>query len=367
MADSLRLSIPDARRFHRRALLLDEPAAEVSAALAHHGFIQIDPINVCGRMHDLILRNRVQGYHEGDLFRHLHGHAGQPLIGEARTAFEHHLPHSNVLAALPLEAWPYLLAAMRTRSKRSGSWSGKMEPRQRSLAKTILSEIASRGPLCSDDIDDDQRDQQGWGAHASLAKTTLHKLFFHGRVLIARRVGTRRFYDLPERVLPREIMARPEPSNAETAKWIALLKLRQRRIVALSPREFHDVRDLVQELAVPGCPALYCLRDDLPKLDSVIPSPEPRLIAPLDPLIYDRRQTRCLWSFNYTWEVYTPPAKRLRGYYALPLLAGIEIVGHIDPKADRSRKKLIVVNRSVRRGHRAASAVRELARFLGLR
>jgi len=55
--------------------------------------------------------------------------------------------------------------------------------------KSILKEISSRGPLCSDDIDDDQRDHQGWGPQASLAKTTLHKLFFHGRVLIARRVG----------------------------------------------------------------------------------------------------------------------------------------------------------------------------------
>jgi hypothetical protein len=84
-------------------------------------------------------------------------------------------------------------------------------------------------------------------------------------------------------------------------------------------------------------------------------------------LIYDRRLTRQLWGYDYTWEVYTPPAKRLRGYYALPVLAGLELVGHIDPKADRERKKLVVVSRSVRRGHRATPAVRELAGFLGLK
>jgi uncharacterized protein YcaQ len=361
----LRLSPLDARRFHRRAVLLDAPAPSIGAALAHLGFIQIDPINVCGRMHDLILRKRVAGYCEGDLIRQLHGPTTCPLPASDRAAFEHHLPGSNILAALTLDAWPHLLAAMRHRSRGAGSWSGKMDARQRRLAESILAEISSRGPLCSDDIDDDQRDHQGWGAHASLARTTLHKLFFHGRVLIARRVGNRRFYDLPERVLPRATLASAEPSTSETDRWVTLLKLRQRRVVALSRAEMRLVADVIQPLAVEGCPALYCLREDLPLLDAAVGLAETILLAPLDPLIYDRRLTRKLWGFDYTWEVYTPATRRVRGYYALPVLAGVELVGHIDPKADRANKKLMVVNRSVLRGHRAAPAVRELACFLG--
>ena len=93
----------------------------------------------------------------------------------------------------------------------------------------------------------------------------------------------------------------------------------------------------------------------------------PLLLAPLDPLIYDRRITQSLWGFDYTWEVYTPPARRKRGYYALPVLAGLEIVGHVDPKADREKRKLAVVSRRVRRGHRVAGAIDQLAAFLGLR
>ena len=112
----------------------------------------MDPINVCGRMHDLILRNRVAGYREGDLSRHLHGDATRQRPPVERTAFEHHLPGSNILAALTLEAWPHLLAAMRERSRITGSWAGKMTARQRDLAKWILVEIAARGPVCSDDI-----------------------------------------------------------------------------------------------------------------------------------------------------------------------------------------------------------------------
>ena len=357
--------------------MLDSPVSDIATALAYHGYVQIDPINVCGRMQDLILRNRVVGYREGDLVRYLHGDPAKPLPAAERKAFEHHLPHSHVLTAMTFDAWPHLLAAMRGRSKRVSWWSGKMEPRQRRLAKTILAEIESRGPLSSDDIDDDRRDRQGWGVHASLAKTTLHKLFFHGQVMIARRVGTRRYYDLPGRVLPREVLALPEPTPAETARWVALLKLRQRRLLTMTHAELHHVRDHVQAIQIEGCPPLYCLRDDLHLLDAANknqnqnqnpePAAAPLLLAPLDPLIYDRRLTKRLWNFDYTWEVYTPPTKRVRGYYALPVLAGLELVGHIDPKADRENKKLQVVNRSLRRGARAATAVTDLARFLGIR
>jgi len=128
----------------------------------------------------------------------------------------------------------------------------------------------------------------------------------------------------------------------------------------------------VQPVAIAGCPTLYCLREDSPLLvarEQPAKSAEQplRLLAPLDPLIYDRRVTARLWNFDYTWEVYTPAHKRVRGYYALPILAGTEIVGHLDPKADRERGRLVVVSRRVRRGFAVAPTVRELARWLGLK
>jgi uncharacterized protein YcaQ len=137
--------------------------------------------------------------------------------------------------------------------------------------------------------------------------------------------------------------------------------------VTFSPAELRRVRDSVQELSVEGCPPFYCLVQDLKLLDVRETPQDVLLLAPLDPLIYDRRVTRQLWDYDYTWEVYTPPSRRVRGYYALPILAGIELVGHVDPKADRGQKRLTVVNRSIRRGHRAAPAVRQLAGFLGCR
>ncbi|MEI6107777.1 MAG: crosslink repair DNA glycosylase YcaQ family protein [Opitutae bacterium] len=362
-----------ARRFLRRTLLLDAPAPDVASALAHHGYIQIDPINVCGRMHDLILRNRVHRYPEGGLMRHLHGPADAPLGAEQRTAFEHHIPSANTLVAFPLEAWPHLQAVMRDRTRQTSAWSGRLSPRQRELAPDLIQEIARRGPLSSEDFAGSGRSRHVWGA-ATQAKATLQKLFFHGRLLIARRsTDNRRSYDLPERVLPRRVLAQPEPTTRETARWDALLKLRQRRLVRLKQAELKLVTDLVQAVKVDGCPTLHCLREDLPQLEHCRPNPsrtaaaQPLLLAPLDPLIYDRLITAALWGFDYTWEVYTPPARRVRGYYALPILAGIELVGHVDPKAERTNRKLRIVSRAVRRGHPLTPAVRSLADWLGLK
>ena len=92
-----------------------------------------------------------------------------------------------------------------------------------------------------------------------------------------------------------------------------------------------------------------------------------RLLAPLDPVIYDRRLTEQLWDFDFTWEVYTPPELRKRGYYSLPVLQGLEIVGDVEPRADWQKKRLIVRSRRLRRGTSTRGAVAELAAFLGLR
>lgn len=357
-----------ARLFARRAAGLDLPFPDTGAALAHHGYIQIDPINVCGRMHDLILRNRVRDYPVGGLMKHLHGD-GTVLRPDERTGFEHHLPDSSILTAFPLDAWPHLIAAMHRRTGHDGAWSGRLTKDEEELSKHILSEIASRGPLSSADIEDRRPSGPGvWGS-ATLAKSTLQKLFFHGRVLIARRDGTRRFYDLPEKVLPASILAAKEPTSGETARWCAMAKLRQRRLVTLKRPELHPVADVVQPIKVSDldAPVLYCLREDTHLLDAAeIPS-GPLLLAPLDPLIYDRKVTSALWSYDYIWEVYTPPHKRVRGYYALPVLSGDALVGHVDPKADTKTRKLHVISRSVRRGHSVAPAVKSLAKFLGLR
>lgn len=400
----------------RRAQLLDRKAADIAAAVSHLGYVQIDPTNVCGRMHDLILRVRVENYREGDLMRHVHGDGTLPA--EARVAFEHHLPSTEILVAFALDAWPHLLAFMRRRSGEASWWSGRLSKAERELSVRLLDEIGRRGPLSSEDIGDRRAGRTYWG-RGTMAKVTLQKLYSHGRLLIAGRSQGRRKYDLPERVLPARVLAMPEAAPEETTRWLAVTALRQRRLVLLKRAELAAVEDLVQPVQLPGAPLLHCLRTDLPELEAATanptePAPAPAkpsepgptaakrtkaspvpskqsesgpvpaersepgpvpakrseagsLLAPLDPLIYDRKVTRAVWDFDYVWEAYMPAAKRQRGHFAMPLLCGLEIAGHVDPKADRAAGRLGVVSRRVRRGFRAGPAVKELASFLGLR
>ncbi len=368
MRTALHVTAPAARRFLRHMLALDAPHADIPTALAHHGFIQIDPINTCGRMHDLILRNRLRGYREGMLHDCIHS--------PARPGFEHYLPGQGILVAFPLAAWPYLTGHMMHRGRLRNTHYGKLTQRESVLADRILAKLASRGPLTSDEIEHDGWVSTAWGTRGRLVKRVFEKLFDHGRILITARRNFRRVYDLPERVLPAAVLAEKPRPERDVAAWTTFTKLRQRRLVRLKRDDLLLVADLIQPVVIEGadCPLLYCLREDAAVLSAFEARPskiddfaEPLLLAPLDPLIYDRRITAALWNFDYTWEVYTPPHKRVRGYYALPILAGIEMVGHVDLKADRKDRRLRLVSRLARRGYRVAPAVKSLASFLSLR
>ncbi len=362
----LELNTISARRFMQLATGLDAGFPSLTAALHHMGFVQIDPINVCGRMQDHILRHRVRGYREGDLMQHVHSPGD-------RLAFEHHLPDSSNLAALPLDAWPHLQGAMQARMRADSLWSGKLTPAEKKLAASILSRMASDGPLCSQDIESDRKAKMHAWDSTTLAKSTLQKLFFHGKVLISRREANRRYYDMAEKILPASALNAAVPTEAETTRWLALLKLRQRRLAVLKAAELRAIADDVMPVSIRDAvaPRLYALRSDAAVLDAAAASQpkaasKPILIAPLDPIIYDRRVTESLWAYDYRWEVYVPPQKRVRGYYALPLLHGHQFIGHADVKADRASGRLEVISQESTATSHARKAIKCLAEFLRL-
>lgn len=355
---TLRLTKPQARAFACQATGLTEPFGSLGEALEHLAYVQLDPLDVCGRMHDLILRNRVRGYAEGQLLSSVHQ--------ADRMGFEHFLPGAGILVVFPRDAWPLLQAHMQRRSRCAKSYSGRLSRQESALAEKVLDEFRVRGPLCSDAIDHEGSCITAWGTRGRLVKRVLDKLFMHGRVLITARQGMRRVYDLAERVLPPELLGRPAATEAEEARWLVLTKLRQRRLAALKKTELSLVEDLVQPLDVEGL-SLYCLRGDTPLLENAKAPSQSCLLAPLDPLIYDRRVTAALWDFNYTWEVYTPAHKRVRGYYALPVLSKGELVGHVEPRAERRQGALTLLSKRLKRGHSVREALAALSAFLGLR
>ena len=122
--------------------------------------------------------------------------------------------------------------------------------------------------------------------------------------------------------------------------------------------------------------ALYILVEDLPLLEAVVKDEIDRkvrleFLAPLDPMMWDRKLIEAVWEYKYSWEIYTPPAMRKYGYYVLPILYGQELVGRIEAAADRKGKVLMVKNiwyepdvrQTKKLNHALDSAIQRLARF----
>ena len=188
-----------------------------------------------------------------------------------------------------------------------------------------MERFAEGRPLGPEDFEDGRRSHRGWGT-ATLAKATLQKLFFHGRLLIAGRQSNRRLYDLPERVLPPPVLALPESTPADVARWAALTRLRQHRLVLPQERR-SSPSSRTWSSALRSRDARWstaCARTCSLFRNSGRGALG-RAAAPGTPGPHHLRQEGDLRPFgisNYTWEVYTPPAKRKRGYYALPILSG---------------------------------------------
>jgi uncharacterized protein len=360
---SFHVSPEQAKRFMLLATGMGEKFGSIADALHHLGYVQLDPLNVCGRIQDLVLRHRVQRYAPGDLLRYVHGQLGP------RGGFEHYLPGYGILMAWPLEAYRFIAAYLK-QSPASGT-RRVFTAAERGLADRLLREIETRGPLRSDEIEHDERGITVWGTPGRVAKIVLEKLFACGELAIARRQDFRRVYDLSARVFGGVDTGSP-PTAEEVAIWRAMVVMKQRRLVRLRKSDRALLGENVVDVDVDGCGMVQCLRSDVRLWDAAadagaVEQDAVRLLAPLDPVIYDRKLTQRLWDFDFTWEVYTPPSLRRRGYYSLPALRGTDLVGDVEPRVDWKRRRLTVLSRRIRRGVSTRAAVEELASFLGVR
>lgn len=337
--------------------------------LARTGVLQIDSVNVLQRAHYMPLFSRMGAYDSG-------------LLGRAAEAAPRRIVEywAHVAAFMPVELWPYMQHRMRHYRDNGHAWSAiAHDPK---LVDALLAELRERGASTSRELDDGlPRAKTHWGWNWSEAKKTLEYLFLSGQIAIAGRNGAfERLYDLPERVIPADILARPTPDDAE-----AHIELIRRAAISHGVGTEACLRDYYRMSPQQGRPAIAALVESgelLPVRVEGWPRPAwmhrdarlPRkveacaLLSPFDPLVWARERAEKLFGFRYRIEIYVPEHLRTHGYYVLPFLLGERLVARVDLKAERGRGRLVVRSAHAETDAPAETAgalARELAALAG--
>ena len=340
------------------------------------GLLQMDSVNVLTRMHYLPLFSRLGGYPRGVLEEAAWGAKSK------RGLFEYWAHEASLL---PLKTQPLLRWRMQRAEQGIGTWGHlrAFAGERRAEAMALLKRIEKEGPLAASDLDEEKGPGGWWGW--SEGKRALEWLFWSGRITTrTRRNSFERVYDLTERVLPKAILDTPTPSEPDAHR--ALLAIAAR---ALGVATMADLRDYFRQSpgdAGPRIPELVEAGELIPVEVEGWRGPaylhrearKPRsvsgdaLLAPFDPLIWERSRTERLFNLRYRIEIYTPAHKREHGYYVLPFLLGDGVAARVDLKSDRATGRLLVQAAHAEPGapsevaERLASELRLMARWLGL-
>jgi uncharacterized protein YcaQ len=306
--------------------------------------LQIDSVNVLVRAHEMPAFSRLGPYPRATL--------SDLAWGPGRELFEY---WGHVASLLPFEVHPLL----RWRMARAlqDAWGGmvRLAEEQPSYLETVLAEVSACGPVAASEFPDDRRRAGRWWSR-SAAKQALEFLFWSGEVTCAGRTASfERLYDLPARVLPAEVLAAPTPPEREAQR--ALLLRGARSLGLGTARDIADYyrlpivesRVLLAELAEDGKLDVVevdgwsepTYRDPRARLPRSVDACA--LLAPFDPLIWERSRVERVFGMRYRIEIYVPAAKREYGYYVLPFLLGDEIVARVDLKSDRTAGLLRVI------------------------
>jgi uncharacterized protein YcaQ len=258
------------------------------------------------------------------------------------------------------------------------------------LRRHILRELRRRGPLRGRDFEDQAKaewESTGWTGGQTVSRM-LEFLWQEGKILVARRDGQTRYWNLAERVLPPEALARRAPSDLALTRQVLPRSLRALGVATKKqiaehfvPGRFPELERVLDELArrgtivpveIDGLDGRWFVHaDDLELLENVDWQPRTTLLSPFDNLIRDRARNGVLWDFGeYRLEIYVPAAKRRWGYFALPILHGERLIGTVDSAVDRDGGVLRVHKVTADRGAPAAgaevaAAIRDLASFAG--
>ena len=385
MAPRARFTNAQARRIALAAQGFGTPrpraahAGHLKRTVDRLGLLQIDSVNVLARAHYLPLFSRLGAYDSGLLDRLAWGPRGK------RALFEFWAHEASLL---PVSSQPLLRWRMQRARDNAGDGKGKLHQFRQQKARYIEEvrrEIADRGPLAASELTrPGERRGAWWGWNDG--KLAVEWLFFAGLVTTATRRGSfERVYDLTERVIPADVIATPTPSPEEAQRELLRLSAQALGIATeFDLRDYFrlgvaDTKSRLAELVEAGdlVPVEVEGWSHAAYLDPAARQPrriEARaLLAPFDPLIWERDRTHRMFDFFYRIGIYTPAAQRTYGYYVLPFLLDERLVARVDLKADRAARKLLVHAAHLESGQDAGAVagplrdeLRLIATWLGL-
>jgi uncharacterized protein YcaQ len=341
----------------------------LSRVLGRIGLLQIDSVSVVVRAHYMPLFSRL-GPYDRNL---LDGAAS----GRKRMLFEYWAHEASLL---PVETWPLMRWRMDRAANNEGIY-GRLAQFGRERADLIeetYRKVAADGPVAASDVDGAKGSGGWWGW--SDEKHAFEWLFWAGRITTASRRGFERLYDLPERVIPAAIFESPAPEPADAHRELLRISAQALGIATIGDlRDYFrlspaDVKDRIPELVESGELLPVSVKgwkqQAFLHADARIPRKVAAraLLAPFDPLVFERSRAERLFDFHYRIEIYTPAEKRRFGYYVLPFLLGNTIVARVDLKADRPAGALRVLAAYAEPGapaHTAAELLDELKTMQG--
>jgi len=346
---SLPLTKAAARRIWLRAQRLDarapfgEGPLAVAAAVEHLGYVQIDTINVIERCHHHILWNRIPEYRRADL---------RQAQSADKSVFEYWTHALSYVASKDLR---FFIPAMKRHRREGHRWLSSVKPAD---LRKVMRLIRRDGALTIRDIDDDVLvDKEHLWASRKPSKRALQLAFYQGLLTISERNGMLKTYELMMRHFRWD--RPPKPATArEAVAYLLDRSLRAQGVASLDSichldapskaqvRRLIEARVRAGELvpvALEGAGKQEHWAEPATLKNSGDAAPElVHILSPFDPLIIQRKRTHLIFDYEHRFEAYVPKEKRRFGYFALPVLAGVDIVAALDLKTDRKNKKLLV-------------------------
>jgi uncharacterized protein YcaQ len=333
------------------------PAGEVTRrhlgrVLDRVRLIQLDSVNVAVRAHYMPLFSRLGPY-------------PAELVDDAAWAHRARRPRllveywAHEASLLPVEDWPLFRWRMRYYEQRLGERYAKLLKESPGLFDDVLAAVKDLGPIGAGALEaelghEGARARGGWW-HRSAVKHACEYLFAVGELTTGARRGFQRLYDLPERVLPPEVLSAPEMPTADAIRELTR-RAASAHGIATEPdlRDYYRIRppewsrQAVAELVEEGALEEVAVRGWSHPAYVHTDARRPRrvhgraLLCPFDPLIWERARTERIFGFHYRIEIYVPEPKRVYGYYVFPFLLDGELVARVDLKTDRQNGVLRV-------------------------